>query len=270
MPPNANPDLSAVAKAIAAATGAPFTLPPATRSSSGTVVLHNASATAAGALSAAFVKLAPGRPASAATGRVDALPPAAQPLAGVDALAAEADSLVALAAVPAGPRVPRVLCTGPLDSSGAAFLALEYVPLAPLDDTAGAELGRALARLHRAQSPSGQHGWERDTMLGHGRQLAGWRQTWTDCFRQLRLAPQLAWAAARGREVAGGDVLLERVDSILDAHDPAPSLLHGDLWSGNAGRLAKQPRNTRKRGQQHAEVDRSGMPNEDGSDDDQP
>src|SRR5690606_25048636 len=32
-----------------------------------------------------------------------------------------------------------------------------------------------------------------------------------------------------------GDVLLGRIEQLLDGHAPAPSLLHGDLWGGNWG-----------------------------------
>jgi len=35
-----------------------------------------------------------------------------------------------------------------------------------------------------------------------------------------------------------GERLAEAVPRLLSGHDPAASLLHGDLWSGNAGFLA--------------------------------
>ena len=41
-------------------------------------------------------------------------------------------------------------------------------------------------------------------------------------------------AAERGRPFRRAGELLEKVPEILSGHDPEPSLLHGDLWGGNA------------------------------------
>ncbi|MCW5627113.1 MAG: fructosamine kinase family protein, partial [Burkholderiales bacterium] len=53
-----------------------------------------------------------------------------------------------------------------------------------------------------------------------------------------RLAPQFARAARRGDEgrrlAADGEALLAVLPTLLAGHAPLPSLLHGDLWRGNA------------------------------------
>jgi fructosamine-3-kinase len=41
-----------------------------------------------------------------------------------------------------------------------------------------------------------------------------------------------------GRLIAAGERLLEALPSFFRGHSLLPSLLHGDLWSGNAGRTA--------------------------------
>ncbi len=118
----------------------------------------------------------------------------------------------------------------------AAFLVLEW-----LDFAAGgrdAALGRALARLHRVTGQA--HGWHRDNTIGVTPQANAWAADWATFFRDRRLAPQLALAARNGhagRLQRDGERLLGAIPGLLAGHAPVPSLLHGDLWSGNAARL---------------------------------
>src|SRR5205807_8216385 len=58
---------------------------------------------------------------------------------------------------------------------------------------------------------------------------AGWAEFW----RQRRLEPQLALASRNGYRLEAPPVW-----RLLEGHKPAASLVHGDLWSGNAGFLA--------------------------------
>ena len=152
-------------------------------------------------------------------------------------LAAEADGLAALAATGAV-RTPAQRAhgaEGPLH-----WLALEWLPLAPPRD-AGAALGRALAALHRLPAPSvagGRYGWAIDNFIGATPQPNGWCDRWIDFWRERRLRPQLARAAANGYGDAlqrSGERLVAALPALLADHEPAPSLVHGDLWSGNAG-----------------------------------
>jgi len=147
-------------------------------------------------------------------------------------LAAEADGLAALRAA----NTVRVPETVVLDDDA---LALEWLELRPLDARSGATLGAALAALHRA--PAGaRFGWHADNYIGPTPQENAWCASWPEFFRERRLRPQLARAARQGYRGAlqrDGERLLARVESLLDGHAPAPSLLHGDLWGGNAGAL---------------------------------
>ena len=152
-------------------------------------------------------------------------------------LDAEVDGLAALRATNTL-RTPAVLAHG---SEGAlAWLALEWLPLAPARD-AGAALGRSLAALHkaapRAGADGGRYGWHVDNYIGGTPQANGWCASWTAFFRDRRLRPQLARAAANGQDgiVRSGERLVAALDTLLGGHEPVPSLLHGDLWSGNAG-----------------------------------
>jgi fructosamine-3-kinase len=149
-------------------------------------------------------------------------------------LEAELDGLCALRDTRAV-RVPAALG---LDASG---LALEWLDLRPLDTHAAAALGRALAALHGAPVAwSGGFGWRCDNYIGATPQPNAACASWTAFFREQRLAPQLARAARNGYGSAlqvPGARLLDVLDTLLAGHDPRPSLLHGDLWGGNAGAL---------------------------------
>jgi protein-ribulosamine 3-kinase len=149
-------------------------------------------------------------------------------------LEAEADGLLALDGTGAI-RVPAPVAHGA--AGEIAFLVLEWLDL----DRGGrdAALGRALAVLHRTTAP--QHGWHRDNTIGTTPQANAWCDDWATFFRDRRLAPQLALAARNGHGGAlrrDGERLLAVVPVLLRGHAPLPSLLHGDLWSGNAARLA--------------------------------
>ena len=155
-----------------------------------------------------------------------------------DMLVCEADGLRALAATHTA-RVPGVVAAGASDSS--AFLVLEWLDIT---GPAHANLGCALAQLHRVEAPGGPNGerfgWHRDNWIGGTRQANAWIDDWPAFFRDRRLAPQLALALANGFGAAferDGARLLAQVPALLAGHVVTPSLVHGDLWSGNAGTL---------------------------------
>jgi fructosamine-3-kinase len=150
-----------------------------------------------------------------------------------DLFAAEADGLAALAACPTL-RVPRVFGHGV--GGGEAFLVLEYLVLQPLRDRAqGVAAGHSLAALHRMQGA--QFGWSRDNFIGSTPQHNTAQRTWPLFFARQRLLPQLQLAKANGqpaRLIASGERLAGKLPALFVDHQPPPSLLHGDLWSGNA------------------------------------
>ncbi|HUL90887.1 MAG TPA: fructosamine kinase family protein [Burkholderiales bacterium] len=147
--------------------------------------------------------------------------------------AAEADGLAALAA--AGARVPSALCRG--ESGDEAFLVLEHLEMHGNGDYAA--LGRTLARVHSARGEF--FGWRRDNYIGTTPQLNRRSSSWGDFWRDARLRPQLDLGRKNGLAASlleKGARLVEAVPRLLSGHAPAASLLHGDLWSGNAGFLA--------------------------------
>jgi len=133
---------------------------------------------------------------------------------------AEADGLRALGAVV---RVPRILDHGP------DFILLEQLDLRRSGDWAA--LAQMLARLHRTTGP--RFGWHRDNRIGATPQINGWRDDWATFFHECRLRPQLELARRNG--------FAFEEPPRLENHRPEPSLLHGDLWSGNAGFIEEGP-----------------------------
>jgi len=156
--------------------------------------------------------------------------------AGAAMLAAEAEGLAALAEAKAV-RVPAVLARG--DDGERAWLVLEWLDLVPLDAHSGARLGSALAAQHGM--PREKFGWARDNFIGASPQVNGWSEEWLPFWREKRLFAQLRLAAHHrlpSRMIDRGERLAADCDAFFRHHRPAKSLLHGDLWSGNAAALA--------------------------------
>jgi fructosamine-3-kinase len=198
----------AVAASIAAATGTAFAIAQCTEVGGGCI---NRGFRVSGASQRYFVKLN-------RAGRRDMFD-------------AEADGLRAIEHTGAV-RVPRAVCTG--EDERDCWLVLEYLELGR--GTAGTmgELGRRLAAMHR--STAERFGWHRDNTIGATPQHNRWSASWVEFWRTQRLGFQLELAARnghRGEMQRQGQMLLNRLDALL-AHAPVPSLLHGDLWGGNA------------------------------------
>jgi protein-ribulosamine 3-kinase len=145
---------------------------------------------------------------------------------------AEAAGLAELA-MPQAVRVPQVRAVG--GTEGFSFLALEWIELRAPSREVRQMLGAGLACLHR--HTANQYGWNRDNTIGATPQINTRVSHWPSFFRDQRLAYQLELAhrnGHRGRLEKLGGELLKRVPDLLAGHTPSASLLHGDLWSGNA------------------------------------
>jgi len=150
-------------------------------------------------------------------------------------LECEKDGLAALAAT-GTVRTPQFVEEGRDETR--AWLLLEWLDLGPLDAAAGATLGSALAALHRV--PQRRFGWERDNYIGGSVQPNGWSDDWLAFWREKRLIPQLRYAAKHrlpSRMIDRGERLAADCEVFFRNYAPARSLLHGDLWGGNAGAI---------------------------------
>lgn len=154
-------------------------------------------------------------------------------------LEAEAEGLAEIAETDTV-NTPRVVATGA--TASAAWLALEWLDMRSLGRNGERLLGEQLAAMHR--STADRFGWYRDNTIGRTPQPNPWSKDWVGFFREHRLRHQLELAAQkgfRGRLQADGQRLCESLPALFEGYAPAASLLHGDLWGGNAAEVAGEP-----------------------------
>lgn len=129
-------------------------------------------------------------------------------------------------------RVPKPLTHGL--AAEQSFLVMEWLDLSRCGDDSA--LGEQLAVLHRSTWHA--FGWWRDNTIGSTHQANPATNDWIDFYRDQRLRPQLDLAARQGvvsELIDGGERLLADIHEFFPGYAPRPSLLHGDLWSGNTG-----------------------------------
>ena len=151
--------------------------------------------------------------------------------------AAEATGLQELAASKTF-RVPEVICVG--DFQRHAYLVLNFIDLQSLQGPSARQFGTQLARLHR--QPKAYFGWPIDNTIGSTPQYNQRDNDWVHFWQQQRLGSQLQLAAANGYGgtlQTQGEQLLARLGEFFCDYRPQASLLHGDLWGGNAAADAK-------------------------------
>ncbi len=144
-------------------------------------------------------------------------------------LEAEADGLTHLLAANVI-RVPKVICTGTV--SGKAFLVLEHLRLQSDSQQNWRLLGEKLAELHQHNGQE-MYGWQSDNYIGPTPQLNPWHKKWNLFFAEQRIGFLLTLLAEKRILVTPIDDIVTAVANLLAGHQPHPSTLHGDLWSGN-------------------------------------
>lgn len=147
---------------------------------------------------------------------------------------AEAEGLDSIAATDTI-RVPYPIAHGITD--GQSYLVLEYLELSARGDAR--LLGEQLAALHRRTSSC--YGYAHDNFIGTTPQPNTWTNDWVTFWRERRLGFQFRLAAQNGCDGRLQDLGLRLLDALpmfFTGYTPQPSLLHGDLWSGNHAFLA--------------------------------
>ncbi|WP_455197765.1 fructosamine kinase family protein [Kaarinaea lacus] len=130
-------------------------------------------------------------------------------------------------------KVPQPLCAG--TSGGNAYIVMEYLPIHGGSGSSASleQLGVDLANMHRITQK--QFGWHRDNTIGSTPQINTLTSQWVTFYREHRLGFQYQLAAENGygQLLRRGELLMSGLDQFFRDYQPAPSLLHGDLWSGN-------------------------------------
>lgn len=136
-------------------------------------------------------------------------------------------------------RVPQPICWG--EDQGSAYLVLEFLNLGGTDRDSMEQLGRQLAQMHRVTNVT--FGWRIDNTIGSTPQVNTPCHHWAEFWREHRLGYQLELAARAGNKnlQQKGERLLADLEVFFSNYQPAPSLLHGDLWGGNVAAADSQP-----------------------------
>ena len=113
------------------------------------------------------------------------------------------------------------------------LLLLEWIGSGPRTEDFWKVFGEQLARLHHFHDP--YFGFYEDNYMGSLTQLNRLAKTWSEFFIYCRLQPQIELALRNDllqkNHATAFYALAQKLDSIFDIE--RPSLLHGDLWSGN-------------------------------------
>ena len=130
-------------------------------------------------------------------------------------------------------RVPQPLCYGTAKNS--CYIVLEWLELGGRgNDKSWEQMGQKIAALHRYQGKS-EFGWDINNTIGSTPQINTWVGDWVEFWVKHRIGYQLKLAKHRGGSFHQGDRLLKVIPELLAGYQPQPSLVHGDLWGGNAG-----------------------------------
>ena len=134
--------------------------------------------------------------------------------------------------------VPDALAVGE-DRELGAFLVMKYIPSAQRVSGYWEDFAKRLYHMHTADTrglvPGGVYGLAYDNYIGSNTQINTPHESWIGFYRDCRLIPRFEQAeryfdSGMKRKI---DKLLGQLDKWLTEPD-RPSLLHGDLWGGNA------------------------------------
>lgn len=162
--------------------------------------------------------------------------------AGKQLLEYEAEGLRRMAEAATTLTIPRPWLVGSL-GNGNGFLVMDFLKRGAGSGDLQRRLGRGLAEMHLAPADHPTFGFPMDGRCGSCRQLNNADAVpvdWVTYWRQYRLGDQLgllrkANPGDRELQEKGARLMdmLPELFSMIDVKAIRPSLLHGDLWSGN-------------------------------------
>jgi len=127
--------------------------------------------------------------------------------------------------------VPAALFCGTYEDD--QLLVLEWIEQGLKTENFWKKFGEQLAKLH--QCTHTHFGFIHDNYMGALTQQNQPTDSWVEFFIHRRLIPQIEMALANHllskKEADGFEILYKRLGTIFNIEKP--SLLHGDLWSGN-------------------------------------
>ena len=143
----------------------------------------------------------------------------------------EAEGLKLLNSTDSTLRIPEVIASEAPADNRPGFLLIEFILEGRNGDSFA--FGAELAKLH--QTAAETFGLDSDNYIGSLPQSNNRHNAWSTFFTEERINPQLKMAIDSGKIDAGIRKSWDRLSGKLDDLLPPckPSLVHGDLWSGN-------------------------------------
>lgn len=128
-------------------------------------------------------------------------------------------------------KTPKVLACNIFE--GSAILLMEYIESKTSSQKDFKTLGTQLGKLHKCTSEN--FGLQYDNFIGSLPQSNLQHKHWVDFYTNERLLPQLNLAQQKGLLSSAECPSEETIKQVLNPlfKNIKPSLLHGDLWSGN-------------------------------------
>jgi len=129
--------------------------------------------------------------------------------------------------------IPKVIWSKEVDDSP-GLLLMEYLQSAINTSGLDEQLGRGIAQLHRKSASA--FGFHHSNYCGTTIQDNTWTDNWPQFYAERRI-----WALVQQIKTTHGmsseeqklyEKLVDKIPTLL-AHQTVPSLIHGDLWSGN-------------------------------------
>ena len=119
------------------------------------------------------------------------------------------------------------------ESNGKQVLLLEWIGRGIPTPTFWKNFGRQLSELHQVTHT--QFGWKEDNYMGAVPQSNGFMDEWSGFFTKRRIRPLLQACLQKNLLTADDGDGIEKICQLIPSlfEKEAPSLLHGDLWSGN-------------------------------------
>ena len=135
---------------------------------------------------------------------------------------------------------------------GGSFIIMEYLDIGGRPDPT--EFGRAMAKMHLGdavdkEAKAGKFGFAVDNTIGATPQPNTWSAEtgtagWIDFYREKRIGHQLRLAKDPAMKKEWEKVLAttDNLKTLFEGvPEIKPSVLHGDLWSGNIAAVAGKP-----------------------------
>jgi len=115
------------------------------------------------------------------------------------------------------------------------FFIMEYIDLFPHTPKSLRALGLNLAKMHAMEGPL-DFGFDMNNTIGTTPQENAWTESWIEFYKEHRLKPMFKIIHDKYDDteiLKKGYLLLKKLEVFFQGIEIKPSLIHGDLWSGN-------------------------------------